>query len=300
MKRYGYKVQGELQRYLGTDYTRDWEAGTISASQTDYIDAAIMGFGLENASTVSTPFVPGLKLGKEFCPTDEEAKAEMVNVPYRELLGLLMFIANGTRPDISYHVNILAQVANNPGRIHWEAAKRVVRYLKGTRDYKLTWGHSGGGLVGYSDASHGTEDLGWKSMTGYTFIMFGGAVSWCAKKQEVIALSSAESEYIAMTHASKELIWIRSLLDELLGFHPLPTVLCVDNQSAIAMAKNNTFHPRTKHIALRYHFIREVVARKKLSLLWVDTHSNKADLFTKPLDARKTSQFAAGLGLLKA
>ena len=107
---------------------------------------------------------------------------------------------------------------SNPGRVHWEAAKNVVCCLKGTRDYRLTYGKSSG-MYGFTDASHGSEDLKWCSMSGYAFIINGGAVSWSAKKQSLVALSNTESEYIAMTHAAKELIWIRSLLSE--AFHPL-------------------------------------------------------------------------------
>jgi hypothetical protein len=210
-----------------------------------------------------------------------------------------MYIANGTRPDIAYATNILAQAASNPGRIHWEAAKHLVRYLKGTRDYQLTYGSSSG-MFGYTDASYGTEDLRWRSMSGYTFIINGGAVCWSAKKQSVVAQSTAESEYIAMAHAAKELLWIRSFLSEV--FHPLsePFTLFSDNQSAIAMAKNDTLHNRTKHIPIRYHLIRHCVAHKKIAIYWVNTQSNCADLFTKPLDKSRTSSLAAGLGLLNA
>jgi hypothetical protein len=125
-EKYNYRVQGELKHFLGCSYERDWEKGTISAHQGSYIDAAVTSFNLEDATPVSSPLVPGQKIGREFCPTEPEEIESMCRVPYRELIGLLMYIANGTRPDICYAVNMLAQVANNPGRIHWEAAKRVV------------------------------------------------------------------------------------------------------------------------------------------------------------------------------
>lgn len=247
-----------------------------------------------------SPITPSQRIGREFSPTDPMEMARMSKVPYRELIGLLMYIANGTRPDICYAVNMLAQVAANPGRIHWEAAKRVVRYLKGTRNVGLTWGGSGADLVGYTDASHATEDLGWKSMSGYVFTLAGGAASWSAKKQSLIALSTAESEYIAMTHTAKELVWIHSFLSEV--YHPPspPITLLADNQSAIALAKNGCFSLRTKHIALRYHFIREALANGQLSLVWVGTHSNLADLFTKALDSTKLMGFNHGMGLVHA
>jgi hypothetical protein len=297
---YSYRVQGELHHFLGCTYERDWEKGIISAHQGSYIDAAISSFNLEDASPAPSPLVPNQKIGREFCPTKSDEIAHMQQVPYRELVGLLMYIANGTRPDICYAVNMLAQVASNPGRVHWEAAKRIVRYLKGTRDLKLTWGSSSSGLLGYTDASHGSEDLGWKSMSGYVFLLAGGAISWSAKKQSLIALSTAESEYIAMTHAAKELVWIHSFISEILRPLSIPFPLLADNQSAIALAKNGFFSPRTKHIALRYHYIREALANSILSIDWVDTHSNLADIFTKALDYHKSSHLRSGMGLLHA
>jgi hypothetical protein len=298
--RFRYKSQGELHRFLGCIYERNWEAGTISAHQLEYIDAAIEQSNLCDARPVSTPLEPGHKYGNYLCPTDPSEIAAMKRVPYREVLGLLMYIANGTRPDIAFAVNLLAQAAKNPGHVHWEALKHVVRYLKGTRDYRLTWGTSKTGLVAYSDASHASEDIRYKSMNGYVFLIDGGAISWSAKKQELTALSTAESEYIAMVHAVKELVWIRSFISEILGPLSKPIILHVDNQAAIAMAKNSSFHSRTKHIALRYHFIREQVALKSVFISWIDTHHNCADLFTKALDSTKTKFFSSHLGLFCA
>jgi len=298
--KYDYRIQGELNHFLGCTYERNWDKGTISAHQENYINAAISSFNLENATPASSPLATGHKIGREYCPTDPDEIADMRQVPYRELIGLLMYIANGTRPDICYTVNMLAQVCNNPGRIHWEAAKRVVRYLKGTREHRLTWGTESTGLIGYSDASHASEELGFKSMSGYIFLLAGGAISWNAKKQSLIALSTAKAEYIAMAHATKELLWIRSFISEVI--HPLsvPTTLLVDNQSAIALARNGLYSPRTKHIALRYHFIREVISHENLTLQWIDTHSNIADMFTKSLNTHKSSSLNSQLGLIHA
>jgi hypothetical protein len=132
-------------------------------------------------------------------------------------------------------------------------------------------------------------------MSGYTFILFGGAIS--AKKQTSVSLSTAEAEYIALARATKEVMWICSFMGELFDTTPEPTILRVDNQSAIAMAKNDSFHSRTKHIALPYHFVRYAVARHITSLNWIASEANIADIFTKPLDAVKTLRFAQGLGL---
>jgi hypothetical protein len=297
---YTFNNKGEINHFLGTTYVRDWEKGTISASQAVYIDAAVNQFGLADAYPVTTPILPGTSLGNQHCPVDPEEIESMKKIPFRMLIGLLLYIANGTRPDICYSVNLLAQVMHNPGRIHWEAAKRIVRYLKGTRHYCLTWSKYGGGLVGYSDANFASEDLGWKSMSGYVFMLAGGAISWSAKKQDLIALSTAESEYIAMVHAMKELLYLRNLFSELFGSLSKPTILRADNQAAIAMVKNDQFHPRTKHIAIRYHKIREVVTSGDAIVEWIHTSSNIADIFTKTLPVVKLSGFSDSLGLLCA
>jgi hypothetical protein len=152
-------------------------------------------------------------------------------------------------------------------------------------------------MVGYSDASHAAEDLGWKSMSGYVFLVAGGAVSWSAKKQSLIALSTAELEYITMTHATKELLWICHFTSEVLGPLSLPTILYADNQSAITLTRNNLFSPQTKHIALCYHFIHEVVTHFIMSLIWIASNSNLADIFTKSLDVYKVTTLSTGLGL---
>jgi hypothetical protein len=295
--RFNYRIQGEITHFLGCSYERDWEKGTISAHQGKYIDAAISFVNLEDAAPSPTPLLPREQLGKDLCPTDPEEIAYMRSVPYRQLLGLLMYVANGTRPDICYAVNMLAQVSNNPGRAHWLAAKRIVRYLKGTRELRLVWGSSSQGLVGYSDASHGAQDLKLRSMSGYVFLITGGAISWSAKKQTLTSQSSAESEYIALAHAGKELLWIRHFIAEVFRPLTIPTTLFCDNQSAIALAKNFMFSPQNKHIGLRFHFIREVVANSQANLQWIGTHFNIADLFTKSLDSSKVSTFVFGLGL---
>jgi hypothetical protein len=239
-----------------------------------------------------------LELGREYCASDDAEKKEMASIPFREMVGLLQYICNETRPDITLVVNLLAQAMDNPGQRHWEAGKHIIRYLKGTRDYRLHCGVGSPFLTVYADASHGSRDLGWKSMSGYVVMLNGCPLAWNSKRQTVVALSTAESEYIALTHAARELVWIRGLLGEL--FRPIttPTTIHCDNQAAISMVGNDTFRPRTKHIALRYHFIRELVASDTGSVVWIPTDDNIADIFTKPLkEAHKYEKFASGLGL---
>jgi hypothetical protein len=137
-------------------------------------------------------------------------------------------------------------------------------------------------------------------MGGYVFTIAGGAISWSAKKQNLVALSTAEAEYIAMCEAVKESLWIKKFLTELFRPFKHSITLHADNQSAIAMAKNHQFSPRTKHIAIRYQFIHQHVENHDVTIKWIDTNSNVADIFTKVLDMRKTRHFASGLGLFSA
>ncbi|KAF7368162.1 Transcription factor [Mycena venus] len=291
------KIIGDATHFLGISIQQDRATGTISLGQTSYIDDVVALAGLENAKPASSPLTPGARLTREFCPKTEEEIGDMRDVPYRAVVGSLIWIANHTRADIAYATSLLSQFLANPGRVHWEAAKHVVRYLKGTRDKRLTFGKTPDRLAGYSDSSWGSEALDWRSMSGYAFILFGGAICWSAKKQTSVALSTAEAEYIALARATKEVMWIRTFMQEVFQITLGPIAIHVDNQAAIAMAKNDSLHSRTKHIALPYHFVRHAVASRIISLTWIASDANVADIFTKPLDAVKTLRFTKGLGL---
>lgn len=295
--KYPMKVMGDISHFLGTTITRDRAARTICLSQPSYIEDVIQLCRLQDARPVPTALNPGVRLGRHQCPTTPEERAEMANVPFREALGQLLWIANSYRADIQYAASLLSQFQSNPGHAHWEALKHVVRYLIGTRDRTLVLGGTDEPLCGYSDASHGTESLDWYSMSGYTFTLFGGAISWRAKKQSVVAQSTAEAEYIALSFATREVLWIRAFLGEILDPLDAPTPMRVDNQSAISIAKTNKFHDRTKHIALPYHHVRHCVADGTITVRWISTHENIADIFTKPLDSSKTARFSSTLGL---
>ena len=221
----------------------------------------------------------------------------MRDVPYREAVGSLMYASLGTRPDITYAVSILSRFSENPGRAHWDAVKRVFRYLSGTKNLKLTYGAAQFDLVGYSDADRSMhEDR--KAISGYAFLIDGGAVSWASKRQEIISLSTTESEYVVIVHASKEALWLRSLIGQVFAPFNAPVPLMSDNQSAIALTQDHQYHARTKHIDIRFHFIRWVVQDKKIKLVYCSTEDMVADTLTKALSSPKVKHFAHALGLL--
>lgn len=297
--RYGISSAGELSWLLGMRITRDRSAKTISLSQSAYIDSLVTRFGLDNATPAATPFVQGVALTRDQCPANDDEVREMANVPYRELVGSLMYLRVATRPDISYHVSVLSKFLNNPGRAHWEAAKRVLRFLKGSRDWKLTLGGFSD-LVAYSDADWAGDRDDRKSTGGYVFLVGRGAVSWSSKRQPTVALSSLEAEYMALTQAAKEAIWIKSYLADIDVHVHGPVTVFGDNQGSLALAKNPVFHARTKHIDIQHHFIRDCVASGTIFVDYISTHDMLADGLTKPLSRDKHLRFAYELGLTDA
>ena len=153
-------------------------------------------------------------------------------------------------------------------------------------------------VQGYTDAD-GMSQEDQHAISGYVFMLNGGAVSWSSKRQDTISLSTTEAEYIALTHAAKEAIWLRNLLSEIFG--PITHAISIksDNQSAIALAKDDCFHARTKHIDIQYHFIRYVIEEGKIRLTYCPTENMTADIFTKALPSMKAKHFAASMGLAK-
>jgi hypothetical protein len=184
----------------------------------------------------------------------------------------------------------------NPGRAHWEAAKRTMRYLKGTADHGITLGSTDGGLEAYVDADWASQ-LHRHSVTGFVILLNGGPVAWSSRKQPIIALSTAEAEYVALTVAAREILYLQLLLEELYEVPSTPTPVYCDNQAAIALASNNKFHARTKHIDIRFHFVRAHVKSGTLELLYCPTNDNLADALTKPLPRPRLQKLRSMMSL---
>jgi hypothetical protein len=287
---------GEITWFLNFEIRRDRASRTISINQRSYIDAMANKFGQQNSKPVYLPMLPGEVFSKDQCPVTPSQHFAMRNIPYAEGIGHVLWPVMVTRPDALCAVGILAQFVQNPGMVHWNALMRVISYLNTTKDYWLTFGHGANQLEGYSDADWGSQSHR-HSISGYVFRMGDGAVTWSSKKQSIVALSSTEAEYVAQTHAAKELLWLRTIIGELNLPFETPTTLHCDNQGAIALAKDNKFHARTKHIDIRYHFIREAVEDGSINMQYIPTNDNIADIFTKPLAKAKFERFVEMLGL---
>lgn len=272
---------GEITIYVGISITRFRTQQKIEIHQTSYIDKILASFGMTNCNPVATPMLESER--DKLISTQTVVLSDEERVEYQRIIGCLLFLVHGTRPDIAYAVIRLSQFASKPQRHHWEAAKRVLRYLRGTRHAAITLGRrSGIELEGYFDAAH-ADNKDMRSTGGYVFLFHGSLVSWVSKVQRVIALSTTEAEYMAATEAARETIWITTLAKEI-GFPVMESVVLKgDNTSSISLAKNPEFHQRTKHIALRERFINAVVESNTVTLQWVPTKSMLADSLTKPL-----------------
>jgi len=269
--------------FVGLQIIRDRQKRQLFLSQQQYIRDMLIRFNMAGCHPRSAPADSHTRLTSSMSPKDIIEKQRMEKIPYRELIGRLSYAANCTRPDISYSVNQLAQFCNNPGKAHWEAAKRVLSYLAGTVSHGLLFS-SGSKLIGYTDSDFtGDTDIR-KSTTGFIFLLFGGAVAWGSKRQSCTTLSTTEAEYVAACETTKEAMWLRYLLKQIGMLPNGPFPLLCDNQSAIRIVRNPEHHQRTKHIAVRYHFIREKQAAGDINVSYVNTRDQLADIFTKPLE----------------
>jgi len=284
------------RKFLGIEieYSDD---RSIKIHQEQYIQQLLLRHGMEDCAPVLTPLDTSVKLSKT---TDDDALADQKE--YASIVGGLMFAACVTRSDIMCAAGQLSQFLNNPSSKHMAAAKRVLRYLKGTLTFGITYRPPPKRLTGYSDANWGGDLDTRRSTTGYVVMINNGAAAWKSQLQVTVALSTMEAEYMALTEATKELIWIRNLLAEL-GYTNnkaganSPTELYSDNQSAIALAKNPVSHARAKHIDIRHHFIRDAVQNEIIWLQYIPTEEMTADSLTKALGREKHEKCAARMGM---
>jgi hypothetical protein len=286
---------GEPSKIVGIEITQDEHSVTIS--QTKYIESILKREGLENIQSIRTPLDSKMKLE----PNPETGDGNRSN-SYAQLIGSLMYLATATRPDIAYAVHRLAAFTANPTMAHYGAAKKVLRYLAGTKNHGITYSkkrsqfQGENAFHGYADAGYGTAE-GYRSVSGYVFIAGGGAITWCSRKQTTVALSTTEAEYVALSEAAREAVWLRSLYEEL-GFHQTePTVILGDNDGSLAMVKDPQFHKRAKHIAIRWHYVREMYKAKMIEVVDVRDPQNTADIFTKALTWDTYSRHVEGLGM---
>ncbi|KAJ0500497.1 putative RNA-directed DNA polymerase [Helianthus annuus] len=280
---------GLLTYYLGIEVSQ--KENEIIICQEGYAKRILEAAGMQNCNSAKCPMEFKLKLCKDDSgkPTDA--------TKYRSIIGSLRYLIN-TRPDLSYSVGALSKYLQNPKESHYAALKQVLRYLKGTVSHGLKYNRGGDGkLVGYSDSSHGTDLDDRRGTTGMVFYYAGKLITWASQKQQTVALSSCEAEFLAATSAACQGLWLRSLISELSGEKAQKVKLLVDNESAIALMKNSVFHGRSKHIDIKFHFIRECVERDQIGVEHVSGDLQKADMLTKALAKIKFAEMRELVGV---
>ena len=283
--RFNMKDLGQLSWFLGIQFVYD--NGCIKMNQTQYLKNLLEKYGMHNCKPRATPCELKLNLS-----ADATCKCSL---KYREVVGSLLYAMTCTRPDLCLIVTVLSQYLANPSREHCVALKHVLRYVKGSLHYELCFRKSDNGLqlTGFSDASWGSsEDR--KSITGYCFSLSknGPLISWKSKKQQTVALSSCEAEYMALAASVQEGLFVTHLLHDIdANCVYKPMILFEDNQGTIALVNNPVHHQRSKHIDIKYHFIRDHCMQGNVNVVYMPSTEMVADIFTKPVAKCKQEQF---------
>lgn len=284
------KDLGRVHHYLGINIERD-EEGKFCISQPQYIDKIVTEANLENAKMSKYPVDPGYyKIDSDDLDSNDE---------YRKLIGMLLYLTTNSRPDISAPISILSQKISKPTVTDLNEVKRVIRYLKGTRNAKLKLG--GGDknfpVTVFSDANWAEDRVDRKSNSGYVINLFGGPIAWSCRKQGLVALSSCEAEYVALCETIKEVTWLRGLISDFGVKINDPITVQTDSQSCIALVKDTRLSNRTKHIDIKFHYVKEMCKTGSIKLIYVSTEDNVADIMTKPLGSTRIRKLRELIGI---
>ncbi|CAL2248615.1 unnamed protein product [Prunus armeniaca] len=283
---------GLLHHFLGMGVIQT--PTSIFIHQKKYATTLLNRFGLSECKPVSIPLVTSEKLSKD------DGSGLASEEQYRRIVGSLLYLT-ATRPDIMFAASLLARFMHCPTSKHLGTAKRILRYVKGTLDYGLEYVKGKGAvLIGYfdSDWSGSVDDS--KSTSGYAFSFGSGVFAWASVKQNCVALSIAEAEYISASEATTQAIWLRFVLEDFGELQTEATPLHCDNISAISITRNPVFHQKTKHIDRRYHFIKDALQEGTVDLIYCPTNEQLADIFTKALAKDRFSYLREKLGVKSA
>ena len=294
MKEFSMTDLGEIKRFLGMEIKRNREKRSIAVYQKAYVEGILRKYRMDQSNPMPTP------IGTEYHPhkrleNEEPADKQL----YQSLVGSLIYAANTTRPDIAAAVGIAGQFMSDPSIYHWKAVKRILRYLKGTIKKGLVLGGDDQNMVleAWVDSDWASDVETRKSRAGFVVKLGSGAVMWGSKKQQVVALSSSEAEYMALSIVTRELLWARQFLEEIGFYQTKATVVHEDNRGCIFIANENAINHRTKHIDIRHHFIRDAVKKGQVVLHPCSTNEMIADSLTKGVSKEKNEYCCDGIGL---
>lgn len=275
-KEFDLKDQGMLKHFLGLEINYDRELGILKINQRTYLMNILKRFKFDNCNPSSIPIDPKLKLEINKNENNDE------HLPVRELVGCLMYLMLGSRPDISFAINYFSRFQDkNSGEV-WKHLKRVLRYLRGSIDFELVYKRNlnEDPMVCYVDSDWAGDLNDRKSVSGYLFKVYGNTVSWITRKQNCVALSSTEAELVALCTAVRDSLWLKKLLNDM-NLNIQFIKVFEDNQACIALVRNPENNKRVKHIDLRFNFIYDHVHKNELKLEYVDSKNQVADILTK-------------------
>jgi hypothetical protein len=302
---------GALSYYLGIEVKQGKEEVTLR--QRAYAQKLLERAGMADCKAMATPMEERIKLSKDSTAAKVDATL------YRSIVGGLRWLIH-TRPDISFAVGYVSRFLEDPREDHWTAVKRVLRYVQGTLDMGIVFPKHGGQgglqlaafsdaprknqdgeqeLTAFSDADMAGDVDGRRSTSGVLVFLGAAPIAWQSLKQKTVALSTCEAEYVAAATAACQVVWLRRLLCELTGVEARPPTLKMDNKPAIALAKNPVLHDRSKHIDVKFHFLRDCVDGGKIVVEFVETGRQLADILTKSLGRLRFMELRGKIGMVE-
>ncbi|KAG5733847.1 hypothetical protein E4T56_gene4918 [Termitomyces sp. T112] len=294
---------GPMTGLLGVVVTRDHAKRKLWIDQRAYAIDILSRFNMLDSKAVATPLDPGIRLSKADSPQTPDEAEEMRSVPYIQATGALLYLALCTCPDIAYAVGVLCRFNACPGPKHWQAVKHLMRYVRGTLDYKIEYSadaaaSSPSPFVAFADADHGGNLDNGRSTTGSILLVAGGAVSWMSKLQTIVALSSTEAEFVAASETGRELCRLRNFLADIGAPQSIPLTLNLDNQSAILVSKQPEHMGRLKHLDRHWFWLRQAVYDGKIRPIYIPSGDMAADLLTKTLKRDAVDKLRRKMGLV--
>ncbi|XXG87673.1 hypothetical protein AAC387_Pa11g2303 [Persea americana] len=266
---------GRMRYFLGLEVMQEPEG--IFICQRKYTYEVFERFGMDKCNPVLNPIVPGIKLKKD------ADGVKLDSTHYKQIVGSLMYLTT-TQPDIMFVVSLLSRYMDHPTELHFQAAKRVLRYLKRTCDLGILYRKGGDEeLIAYTDSEYAGDLDDRRSTSGYVFMLNSGAVSWSSKKQPIVMLSTTEAEFVAAASCACQVVWMRRILKNSNLIQGDDTTFFCDNSSTVELSKNPMLHGRSKHIDVRFHFLRELTKDGVVKLVHCHTQEQIADIMTKPL-----------------
>ena len=281
---------GKMRFFLGIEVLQKQEG--IFLCQRKYATDILKKFAMYESNHVKSSIVPGFKINRDV------DGATVDDTYFKQIVGSLMYLTT-TRPDIMYSVSLISRYRSKPIELHLQAAKRILRYLNGTTSYGIFYKKGGAeDLFAFTDSDYAGDEEDSKSTSGYVFFLSSGAVSWMSKKQPIVTLSTTEAEFVAAAACACQAVWMRRVLRNLNHAQEGSTVIMCDNSSTIKLSTNPVMHGKSKHIRVRFHFLRDLVKDGEIELVHYGTQEQVADLMTKALKLEAFQKLRKKMGML--